>query len=62
LISLWYLVNSAIVMQISTVSCYFFFSGPNIFLSTLFWNTLSQSTSLNLKDIESHPYERKAKL
>jgi hypothetical protein len=31
--------------------------GPNIFLSTLFWNTLSLRSSLNVSDQVSHPYK-----
>jgi hypothetical protein len=32
---------------------------PNIFLSTLFSNTLSLRSSLNVEDEVSHPYEKK---
>jgi hypothetical protein len=31
--------------------------GPNIFLSTLFSNTVNVNSSLNLRDQISHPYE-----
>src|SRR5215470_4552013 len=30
--------------------------GPNILLSTLFWNTLSLCSSLSVRDQVSHPY------
>jgi len=55
---IWWIVPFCYA-NFSPVSCYIFPSGPNIFLSTLFWNTLSQCTSLNLKDIVSHPHERR---
>ena len=31
--------------------------GPNILLSTLFWNTLSKSSSFNVRDQFSYPYK-----
>ena len=36
--------------------------GPNIFLSTLLSNTLSLSSSLNMKDHVSHPYQTTGKI
>jgi len=36
--------------------------GPNIFLSTLFSNTLSLCFSLNVKDQASHPYKTTRKI
>jgi hypothetical protein len=36
------------------VTSYLF--GPNIILSTLFWNTLSLCSSLNVRNQVSHPY------
>jgi hypothetical protein len=36
--------------------------GPNIFLSTLFSDTLSLCSSLNAKDQISHPYKRTGKI
>jgi hypothetical protein len=33
------------------------FLGPNILLSTLFWNTLSLRSSLNVSDHVSHPHK-----
>ena len=36
--------------------------GPNIFLSTLFSNTLSQRSFLNVSDQVLHPYKEQAKL
>jgi hypothetical protein len=35
---------------------------PNILLSTLFSNTLSQSSSLKVRDQVSHPYRTTAKI
>jgi hypothetical protein len=36
--------------------------GPNILLSTLFWNTLNQHPSLNVRDQVSHPYKTTNKI
>jgi hypothetical protein len=36
--------------------------GPNILLNTLFSNTLSLRSSLNLSDQVSHPYKTKDKI
>ena len=36
--------------------------GPNILLNTLFSNTLSLRSSLNVSDQVSHPYKKQAKL
>jgi hypothetical protein len=36
--------------------------GPNILLSTLFSNTLSLHSSLNVSDQVSHSYKKQAKL
>ena len=36
--------------------------GPNIFLSTLFSNTLSLRFSLNISDQDSHPYKTKDRI
>jgi hypothetical protein len=36
--------------------------GPNILLNTLFSNTLSLCSSLNVRDQVSHPYRRKDKI
>ena len=36
--------------------------GPNIFLSTLFSNTLSPRSSLNVNNKVSHPYETRGKV
>jgi hypothetical protein len=36
--------------------------GPNIFLRTLFSNTLSLHSSLNVSDQVSHPYKSKGKI
>jgi hypothetical protein len=44
----------------SPVTSYLF--GPNIFLSTLFSNTLSLCFSLNVRDQVSHPYSTTAKI
>ena len=38
-----------------------FLLGPNILLSTLFSNTLSQCSSFNVSDQVSHPYKTKGK-
>jgi len=37
-------------------------SGPNVFLSTLFSNTLRLSSSVNVKDQAIHPHKKQAKL
>jgi hypothetical protein len=42
-----------IILQFSPTSCNF---GPNILLSTLFSNTFSLFSSLNVRDQASHPY------
>jgi hypothetical protein len=44
----------------SPVTSYLF--GPNIFLSTLFSNTLSLCFSLNVRDQVSHPYRTTDKI
>ena len=36
--------------------------GPNILVSTLFWNTLSLRSSLNIRDQLSHPYKITGKI
>jgi hypothetical protein len=36
--------------------------GPNVLLSTLFSNTLSLRSSLNVSDQVSHPYKTKGKV
>ena len=36
--------------------------GPNILLSTLFWNTLSLRSSFNVNDRVSHPYKTTDKI
>ena len=36
--------------------------GPKIFLSTLFWKTLSLCSSLNVRDQASRPYKTKGKI
>jgi hypothetical protein len=40
----------------------FYFLNPNILLSTLFSNTLSLRSSLNVGDKVSHPYKTKSKI
>ena len=39
-----------------------YFSGPNILLNTLFSNTLSLRSSLNVRDQVSHPYKTTGKI
>jgi hypothetical protein len=47
-------ITKFLVMQFSPLSRHLF--GPNIILSTLFSNTLSLYSSLNVRDQVSHPY------
>jgi hypothetical protein len=46
----------SIVKQFSAISRHLILLGPNILLSTLFSNTLSLCSSLNVRDQVSHPY------
>jgi hypothetical protein len=48
-----------VIMQPPITSSLF---GPNIFLSTLFSNTLSLCSSLNVRDQVSHPYRTTTRL
>jgi hypothetical protein len=48
-----------LVMQLSPASYDF---GPNILLCTLFSNTLSPCSSLNVRDKVSHPYKTTVKI
>jgi hypothetical protein len=45
-------------MWFSPFSCYLSLFGPNILLSTLFSNTLSLCSSLNVSGQVSHPYTK----
>ena len=45
-----------LIMLFSPVYCYFSLSGTNIPLNTLFSNTLTLRSSLNVSDQVSHPY------
>jgi hypothetical protein len=47
-----------LIMQFRHLSLF----GPNILLSTLFSNTLSLSSSLNVRDQASHPYRTTGKI
>jgi hypothetical protein len=49
-------------MQFSPVFSYFLLFGPNIFLSTLFMNTFSLHSSLNVRDQVSGLYTTKGKI
>jgi len=49
-------------MKFSPLSCYFVFLGPDILLSTLFFNTLSLHSSGNVSDQVSHPYKTTGKI
>jgi len=56
---------SAVLFQIPAVMLGVFHAsllGPNIFLSTLLSNTLSLSSSLNIKDHVSHLYKTTGKI
>jgi hypothetical protein len=46
-----------LIVQLPPFSCYFTLLGQNILLKTLFSNTLSLCSSLNVKDQVSHPYK-----
>jgi hypothetical protein len=48
-------------MQYSPATCHFNFS-QNIFLSTLFWNTLSLFSAVNMADQVSHPLKTTSKI
>jgi hypothetical protein len=50
-----------LIMQLSPTSCHFILFGPNILLNTLFSNTLSLCSSLNVRDQVSCPYETTGK-
>jgi hypothetical protein len=49
-------ISKLLIMQFAPFSCHFILFGPNILLSTLFSNTLSLCSSLNVRDQVSHPY------
>jgi hypothetical protein len=51
-----------LITQFSPASCYFIPFGLNIILSTLFSNTLSLYSSLNVRVQISHPYKTKGKI
>jgi hypothetical protein len=51
--SLWGYLNSPVTST---------FLGSNILLNTLFWNTLSLRSSLNVSDQVSHPYKTTGKI
>jgi hypothetical protein len=53
----WVQIMKLPIVQLSPFPCYFFPLGPNILLSTLFPNTLSLCSSLNVRDQVSHPYK-----
>jgi hypothetical protein len=46
-----------LIVQLPLFSCYFIHFCPNILLTTLFSNTLSLYTSLNVRHQVSHPYK-----
>jgi hypothetical protein len=50
-----------LIMQFSPTSCHFIFFGPNILFNTLFSNTLSLCSSLNVRDQVTHPYKTRGK-
>jgi hypothetical protein len=52
----WTVQVMKLLMQLSPTSYHFIPFGPNILLSTLFSNTLSLCSSLNVRDQVSHPY------
>jgi hypothetical protein len=49
-------------MQFSPSSCHFISLGPNILFNTLFSNTLSLCSSLNVRDQVSHAYRTTGKI
>jgi hypothetical protein len=51
-----------LIMQFFPTSCHSSLFGPNIPLSTLFSNTLSLCSSLNVRDQVSHPYRTTGKI
>jgi hypothetical protein len=51
-----------LVMQLSPPSVTPFLCGPNILLNTLFSNTFSLCSSINVRDNVSHPYRTTGKI
>ena len=51
-----------LVVWFSPLTCYFVLLSPNIALNTLFSNTLSLRSSLNVSDQVSHPYKTTGKI
>jgi hypothetical protein len=55
-------VMKLLFMQFSLFSCHFISLRSKILLSTLFSNTLSLCSSLNVREQISHPYKVNVKL
>jgi hypothetical protein len=55
-------VRKLLIMHLSTSSHYSSLFCPNILLSTLFSNTLSLCSSLNIRDQDSHPHKTTHKI
>jgi hypothetical protein len=62
--NIWHAVQimKPLIMQFSPFFCQFLPLGPNIFLSTLPFNTLSLCSSCDVKDQVSHPYKITGKI
>jgi hypothetical protein len=60
---IWWWVNimKLPILQLFPLSCYFI-QGPNICLSTLFSNTSSLFSSLNVRSQLSYPYKRTGRI
>jgi hypothetical protein len=55
-------ITELFIMQFSPLSRHLISLGPNILLSTLFSNTLSLCSSLNVRDQFAHPYRTTGKI
>jgi len=55
-------ISKFLIMWFYPLPCYLSLFGPNILLSTLFSNTLSLRSSLNVSDQVSHPYKTTDKI
>jgi len=55
-------IMKTLIMQSSPLPCYLVPFTPNIFLSTLFSNTLSLYSSFNVRDQVSHPHKTKGNI
>jgi hypothetical protein len=51
-----------LIVQLSPFSCYLSLFGPDILLRTLFSNTLSLFSSLNMRYQVSHPYKTNGRI